>query len=137
MRSMTQDELLDFLKERGVDAVDELRKQRKEARDAREMLSATKKALAAAATQGRTNEGRRTFQTLLTAVAFEGDGPSTVSSKRKAELLGVHRDHLASANKRVARLRPDLSPTEAMREGAYWFEPRSKRSDAITQPACP
>ena len=34
-----------------------------------------------------------------------------------------------SANKRVARLRSDLAPEEALSEGAYWFQPRDKRSD--------
>ncbi|CAN0179095.1 unnamed protein product, partial [Ectocarpus sp. 4 AP-2014] len=65
-------------------AVDELRKQRKEARDAREMLSAIKKALAAAATLGRTNEGRQTFQTLLTVVAFEGGFNGIVQTQGRA-----------------------------------------------------
>ena len=51
-------------------------------RDAQEMISATKKALAAASIQGLTNDGRRTFQTILTAAAFVGDGPSRVTAKQ-------------------------------------------------------
>ena len=49
-------------------------------RDAQAMISATKKALAAASIPGRTNEGRRTFQTIFTAAAFDGDGPSKVTA---------------------------------------------------------
>ena len=98
-------------------------------RDAQEMISATKKALAAASIQGRTNEGRRTFQTILTAAAIDGDGPSRVTAKRRAEHLGVHSEHLVGAKKRVRRLRSDLTPSLAMDEGAYWFQPRGKRSD--------
>ncbi|CAN0297780.1 unnamed protein product, partial [Hapterophycus canaliculatus] len=127
MRSMAEGELLDFLAGQGVAAVDLLRKEQADARDARKMVAGTKKALAAASTQGRTNEGRRTSQTILTAAAFDGDDgdePSTVTSKRKAELLGVHPEHFVSANKRVARLRSDLAPEEALGEGAYWFQPR-------------
>ncbi|CAB1097295.1 unnamed protein product [Ectocarpus sp. CCAP 1310/34] len=133
MRSMAEGELLDFLAGQGVAAADLLRKEQADARDARKMVAGTKKALAAASTQGRTNEGRRTFQTILTAAAFDGDDgdePSRVTSKRKAELLGVHPEHFVSANKRVARLRSDLAPEEALGEGAYWFQPRGKRSDA-------
>ena len=33
------------------------------------------------------------------------------------------------AKKRVRRLRSDLTPSLAMDEGAYWFQPRGKRSD--------
>ena len=121
---------MDFLTEHGVGAADQLRKKQNEESEGREMLAATRKALAAASTQGRTNEGRRTFQTILTAAAFDGDGPSKVTAKRKAELLGVHPEHFVGANRRVTRLRSDLAPEEALAEGAYWFQPRGKRSDA-------
>ena len=127
---MAEGELLDFLTEHGVGAADQLRKKQNEESEGREMLAATRKALAAASTQGRTNEGRRTFQTILTAAAFDGDGPSKVTAKRKAELLGVHPEHFVGANRRVARLRSDLAPEEALAEGPYWFQPRGKRSDA-------
>ena len=99
-------------------------------RDAQAMISATKKALAAASIPGRTNEGRRTFQTIFTAAAFDRDGPSRVTAKRRAELLGVHPEHLVGAKERVRRLRSDLTPAQAMDEGDYWFQPRDKRSDA-------
>jgi hypothetical protein len=121
---MTAGALLDFLAEQKVDAAKQLRKEQRDSRDTLEMVAGTRKALAAASTQGRTNEGRRTFQTILTAAAFDGDGPSRISSKRKAELLGVHPEHFVSANKRVSRLRSDIAPAEAIGEGGYWFQPR-------------
>ena len=121
---------MDFLAEHGVGAADQLRKKRNEESEGRGMLAATRKALAAASTQGRTNEGTPTFQTILTAAAFDGDGPSKVTAKRKAELLGVHPEHFVGVNRRVARLRSDLAPEEALAEGAYGFQPRGKRSDA-------
>lgn len=140
MRSMTPDELLDFFKERGVAAAHELQKQRKEtrdARDAREILSATTKALAAASAQGRTDEGRRTFQTLLTAAASRGMDSQRYRPNARPSSSAFTATTWRTPASAFARLRPDLAPMEAMHEGAYWFEPRSKRSDAVTPPACP
>lgn len=127
MRAMTTTELLRCLAELKVAAADKLREQLEEAS---ELQSAWRRALKDAAIQGRTNEGRRTFQTLLTAVAYDGDGPSKVTAKRKSEIFGVHPEHLVAARRRVTALRPELPPLQAIDEKAYYFHPRTKRSDA-------
>lgn len=126
MRGMTPDALLGFLVELGVPAAKKLRAERQEAL---ELQGASRKALAGAAIQGRTNDGRGVLQTLITAAAFDGDGPVRVSSKRKAEILGIHPANLTAGRKRAKALRPDLPPAVAMDQGAFWFQPRAKRSD--------
>ena len=72
---MAEVELFGFLAEHGAGAADQLQKKQNEEREGREMPAATRKALAAAWTQGRTSAGRRTFQTILMAPAFDGNGP--------------------------------------------------------------
>lgn len=53
MKGMAEDELLNFLADQGVAAADQLRKEQAEARDTREMVAGTKRALAAALRQHR------------------------------------------------------------------------------------
>lgn len=130
MKAMTSEALLECLAGLNVPAAKELEVERQEGWA---LQAATRKALAGAAIQGRTNEGRRTFQTILTAVAHDEDGPSRVSIKRKAEILGVHPDHVAAAHQRAQSLQTELSPSAAMDQNAYWFHPRAKRSD-VTPP---
>lgn len=71
----------------------------------------------------RTNEGKRTFETPLEAAAYDEDGPSRVSSKRKSEILSVHEPYFTTARQRVQVLRPDFIPTAAIDEDAYRFHP--------------
>ena len=119
--------LLKCLADMNVSAADQLQVEREEAR---ELQATSRKALADASIFYGTNEGRRTFQTILTAAAYDGNGPSRVPAKRKAEILGVHPRYFSTARQHARLLRPDISPTAAMDEGTYWFHPRSRRSDA-------
>ena len=52
-------------------------------------------------------------------------------AKRKAEIPGVYPQYSSTACQRAKLLKPDISPTAAIDEGAYWFYPRSRRSDTI------
>lgn len=130
MKGMTKEALLEQLASLGVPAAIELQKDGVQQRELQQFTEGFRNAVKAAGRHGRTNEGRRTFQTLLTAAAHGGDGDMKLSLKRKSEIVGVHPDHLTSARRRVQSLEPDTLPTEAMENGAYWFNPRGKRSDA-------
>lgn len=123
---MTTEGLLDCLASLDVPGAEQLQTERAEAR---EMQAASKKALVDAAVRGRSNDGRRNFQTLLTAAAYDGDGPSKITAKRKAEILGVHPDHFTAARQRAKILKPELSMASALDEGAYWYHSRSRRND--------
>lgn len=86
-----------------------------------------------------TSEGRRTWQTLLTATAFpagdfdDENASRSISAKRKAAALGVREQSWKFAVERVHRLSADLHPTEVAKKGLYWFLPRTKRSDAASE----
>lgn len=126
---MTEDQLLDCLASLEVPAAKRLRAQRAEDK---ELQAGWRNAIAAASVHGRTNEGRRTLQTILTAVAHDGDGGSArpMTGKRKAELLGIQPATITAANQRARSLNHDLSPDAAIDQGTYWFHPRARRSDA-------
>lgn len=64
-----------------------------------------------------TREGGE-FQTLLAAAAHNGDGPSRVSAKRKAETLGVHPEHFTAARQRIGSHTHDPLQPAAMDESA-------------------
>lgn len=49
-------------------------------KEVQELQAASWKAIADATNHGRTNEGRRTFQTLPVAAAHDGDGPLRVAA---------------------------------------------------------
>ena len=128
MQGMTAEALLKCLADMNVPAAEQFQVEREEAR---ELQTASRKALADASIFHRTNERERTFQTFLTATttAYDGNGRSRVPVKRKAEILGVYPRHLSAARQRAKLLRPNISPTAAMDEGTYWFRPWSRRSD--------
>lgn len=93
---------------------------------------AIKKALAAARSQNGTTEGRRAYETILTAAVYDGDKPQAVTTKRRAELLGVDVEVVACACERAKRLRSDIHPDEAIKQGVYWYQERAKKSDATS-----
>ena len=85
MRGMTSKALLEYLAKERIPAAEEVREQLEEAR---KLQGSSPKALQDAAIVRQTNEGRRTYQTILTAPAYDGeDGPSKVSNRRKAEIF--------------------------------------------------
>ena len=90
MQGMTAEALLKCLADMIVPAAEQLQAGREEAR---EIQAASRKALADASIFHLTNEGRRTFQTILTAAMYDGNGPPRVPAKRKAEILGVYPRH--------------------------------------------
>ena len=97
--------------------------------------------------QNKTNEGSRTWQTLLTVTAFrrpasddeeeeeeeDEEEAMSISSKRKAAAIGVTKKTWCYAVKRMKQLRADLHPTEAIKNGIYYFWPRIERSDAASE----
>ncbi|CAM9614752.1 unnamed protein product, partial [Ascophyllum nodosum] len=77
--------------------------------------------------KNKTNEGSHTWQTLLTAAAFqeeEEEEAMSMSNNHKAATMGVTKKAWCYAVKRVKQLRADLYPTEAIKNGVYWFWPR-------------
>ncbi|CAM9281710.1 unnamed protein product [Laminaria digitata] len=142
MKSMTAEGFLRLMESHGMKGAAKLRQERQEGR---ELQAAMKSALADAKVHGRTVEGRRAFQTILTAAAYDAGGgkdasvrdgyrPSTnpVTAKRMAEILDVHPDFFSVARKRAKRLRADIPPSAAINEGAYWYQPRLRRCDAAS-----
>lgn len=119
MKSMTAENMLAYLSEQGVEAAAELQQQQ---REARELQAASRAALKDAGMFARTNEGRRTWQTILTAAAYDVDeGPSTVPDYRKAEILGVTPAVYSAAKQRARSLQPALPPAEAIDNSVCWF----------------
>ena len=68
MKAMTKEQLLAHLNEQGVPAARELQRERKESR---QMQAASRAALKHSARFARTTEGRKTWQTILTAHAYD------------------------------------------------------------------
>lgn len=125
---MSKDALLKCLEEEGVPAAQELRREREETR---QLQAASRAALKDAAVFGRTNEGRQTFQTILTSHAYDVDeGSSTVPDYRRAEILDVHPAVFNAARQGARSLQPALHPAAALDLGAYYHRPRARRSDA-------
>ena len=106
---------------------------------------ALERAIETAKKHNKTNAGRRTWQTLLTAPAFrrpvnddqeadeEEEEPASMSIKRKAGALGVREGAWSYVVKRVKQLQADLHPREAIKKGVYSFWPRAQRSDATSE----
>ena len=125
---MTKEQLLAHLNEQGVPAARELQQEREESR---QMQAASRAALKDSARFARTTEGRKTWQTILTAHAYDGDGGApTLPDYRKAEILGVHPSQFSAARQRARTLQPSLPPAAALDQNAYWYQPRARRSDA-------
>ena len=141
-RSMPVENLLMFWEEMGVEAAKDIRRNTAELRAKAAVGVALERAIKAAQKQNKTKEGRRTWQTLLTAVTFrrpanddaeeEEEGPTSMSGKAAA-IMGVSRKTWSYAVKRVRHLQVGLDPTEAIKNGVYWFWPRAKRSDAASE----
>lgn len=128
MQAMTKEGLLEYLNRKGVPAARELQQQQEESQ---QMQAASRAALKDAARFARTTEGRKSWQTLLTAHAYDGGGgASTVPDFRKAEILGVHPSQFSAARQRARSLQPTLPPAAALDQNAYWYQPRARRSDA-------
>ena len=132
MKSVSADTLLNLLEANGLEAVKDIRKKTAELEAQASVAVAMKEALAKAAKYNKSKQGSETFQTLLTAVAHEGDEYPTMTTKRKAAVLGVREQTLSFARQRLEKLRADLHPDEAIRTGAYWYVPRARRSDATS-----
>lgn len=95
------------------------------------MQAASREALKESARFARTTEGRKTWQTILTAHAYGvGGGTSTVPDYRRAEILGVQPSRFSAARQRARTLQPILPPAAALDQNAYWHQPRARRSDA-------
>eukprot|EP00903_Cladosiphon_okamuranus_P008202 g7897.t1 len=131
MKSMTSEALLACLSQEGIPAAQELQELQLQLEDARQFQAASRAALKDAAVFGRTNQGRQTYQTILTACAYDGDeGTQALPGYRKAEILGVDPAEFSRARQRVKSLQPHLPPAAALEAGAYWYRSRRKRSDA-------
>ena len=121
MKAMTKEQLLAHLNEQGVPAARELQRERKESR---QMQAASRAALKHSARFAPTTEGRKTWQTILTAHAYDGDGgPPTVPDYRKAEILGVHPSQFSAARQRARTLEPSLPRAAALDQNACWYQP--------------
>lgn len=131
MNSMGASNALEFMESKGMEAVKDILRRNRELEAQARIGVSVQRAIEQAQKQHSTTEGRRTWQTLLTAVAFGDEGEST-SAKRKAATIGVREHTFNFAVDRVKRLRADLHPSEAMKRGAYWFWPRAKKSNAAS-----
>ena len=126
--SMTSKDLLQHLADNGAPAAQELQQ---ELEEARQFQAASRAALKDAAVCARTNEGRQTYQTILTAHTYDVDeGPSRLTNHRKAEILGVDSAELSRARKRAKSLQPALHPAAARAAGAYWYRDGRPRNDS-------
>ena len=120
MKPMTKEQLLACLAEEGVPVARELQQERE---GSQHMQAASRAALKDSARFARTTEGRKTWQTLLSAHACDGGGgASTVPDFRKAEILGVHPSQFSAAWQRARSLQPTLSPAAALDQNAYWYQ---------------
>ena len=131
MKAMEPDQLLKHLASLGVPAANQLQEHAIERHELGQLAGGFRSAIAAAGGRNaRTVEGRRTFQTLLTAAAFDGDGGERLTLKRRSEFLGTHPDLLTAARGRMESLQPDMPSAEAIQKGVYWHRPRERRRDA-------
>ena len=135
MTGMTPQALLAFLGKNGVQAALELQQERedmlREREESRQLRPASRAALKDAAGLGRTIEGRKTFQTILTSHAYDMDGGlSTVPDYRRVQIIGVHPAVFSAARQRAKSVQPALHPAAGLDLEAYWHRPRARRSDA-------
>ncbi|CAN0098399.1 unnamed protein product [Ectocarpus sp. 13 AM-2016] len=135
--SMDAENALRRLEEVGSQFARETRAQMRELQDKARLGVALELAMKQAQKQGRSTEGRRTLQTLLTAAAFDedndGEAPSA-SGKHRAAALGIHERAFYLAVRRAKELMSDLHPAEAIRtRGVYWFWPKARRNDAASE----
>lgn len=140
---------LKFMEDQGSELAKDIRREIRDSRTKSEVGVALERAIGVAQKQNKTNEGRRTWQTLLTAAAFprrandgaeeedeeeedEEEEPQSISGKRKAAALGVSEKAWRYALKRMKALEADIYPAEAIENGVYWSSPRARRSDAVS-----
>lgn len=133
MKSMATDKVVGMLESLGVEAGKDMR-QRFAVMDVEAALAtALKGALRNASMINNTNKGSETWQTVLTAAAHDdGDEPSTVTGKRKADYLEVRKASFSAARQRARQLQAELTPDDAIAAGTYWYTPRARRSDAAS-----
>ena len=135
MNSMESSEaLVEFLGSKGFEAVEDVLRRNRELEAMARVGVSLKRAIQQAQKQHSTTEGRRTWQTLVTAAAFRDDeeGDSKVSATRKAAAIGIQQQAFLFAVDRAKRLRTDLHPDEAIKGDVYWFWPRAKNSNAAS-----
>lgn len=133
MDGMGADEALQFLASKGLEAAKGIRRGVRDLSAKEAVGVALERAIEAAEKHSKTNEGSRTWQFFLTAVAFrrprkddqdeeeeEMEGPTSMSSKRKAADLGVTEKAWPYAVKRAKQLQTALQPTEAIKNTVYW-----------------
>lgn len=138
MDSMGADTALEFLASKGLQAAKDIREEIRDLEAKAIVGVSLKRAIEVAQKQNCTDEGRRTWQTLLTAAAFsppandeeeeeaEEEDSTLMPAKRKAAAVGVTEKAWSHALKRAKGLKADIHPTEAIKQGAYWFWPRAK-----------
>ena len=130
MKSMATDNVVGLLESLGMKAGKDMR-HRFEVLDVEAALAtALKGALRNASMINNTNKGSETWQTILTAAAHDdGDEPSTVTGKRKADYLEVRQNSFSEALHRALQLQVELTPDAVNAAGTYWYKPRTRRRD--------
>ena len=134
MNSMESSEALEFLGSKGFEAVEDVLRRNRELEAMARVGVPLKRVIQKAQKRHSTTEGRRTWQTLVTAAAFRNDeeGDSKVSATRKATTIGIRQQTFLFAVDRAKRLRADRHPDEAIKGDVYWFWPRAKNSNAAS-----
>ncbi|CAM9806351.1 unnamed protein product [Ectocarpus sp. 12 AP-2014] len=138
MDSMGYGNALRHLENIGSTFAKDTRKRLRELKAKASTVGSLERAIEKAQKQRTTNEGSRTLQTILTAVAFPVDdveAPS-ISVRRRAAALGVREHAFKFAAERAKKLLSDLHPTEAMKRGVYWFLPRATKYERCLKVCC-
>ena len=131
MKSMATDDVVGLLESSGVEAGKDMCQRFKVMDVEAALATALKGALRNASMMNNTNKGSETWQTVLTAAAHDdGDEPSTVTGKRKADYLEVRQNSFSEALQRARQLQAELTPDAAIAAGTYWYKPRTRRRDA-------
>ena len=133
MNSMESSEALEFLESKGFEAVEGVLRRNRELEAMARVGVSLKRTIQQAQKQHSTTERRRTWQTLVSAVAFRDneEGDSKVSATRKAAGIGIRQQTFFAVD-RAKRLRADLHPDEAIKGDVYWFWPRAKNNNAVS-----
>lgn len=133
MKSMATDEVVDLCESLGVEAGKDMRQRFEITYLHAALATAIKGALRNATIINHTNKGSALWQTLLTAAAHDdGDEPSTVTGKRKADFLEVRQNAFSAARQRARQLQAELTPDDAIAAGTYWYKPWTRRRDAAS-----
>ena len=82
--------------------------------------------------QGNTEIGRIARQTVMACFAGTGEYSAHVFMRARAESIGVRRETLAEARRRMQAARHDVLPAAALESGQYIWTKRQKRYDATS-----